>query len=323
MVEVIRTNRKSAVLTPSGLNCLSRMPTVNLTSGCAHGCLYCYARGYTTYPGEGRITLYANTLERLRAELPRKRKKPRAVYFSPSSDLFQPIPDVLDMAYDIIEYLFQQEIGVAFLTKGRIPERHMRLLKSNPTEVRAGTGLISLDNRILRTFEPNAASAETRLSQMKEIVDAGIVNQVRLDPVLPGLTDDADTIESICAAVAKIGVKRMAVSVLFLRAAVAQSLNQHIPDRTMRDALFNRFNIAERIGIHAGRSNVTALPGITRRRIHDRVREIAGRHEITLRTCSCKNPDVSDQCCSIAGNWDPSKDNQRQLGLFDEQERTM
>ena len=49
MVKLIRTKRRSAVLTPSSLACLSRIPTVNLTAGCAHGCLYCYTRGYRAY----------------------------------------------------------------------------------------------------------------------------------------------------------------------------------------------------------------------------------------------------------------------------------
>ena len=134
MVTVISANRRSAVLTPSSLACLSDIPTINLTSGCAHGCLYCYTRGYSGYPGEGRIVVYSNTLAKLREELSRKRKKPPAVYFSPSSDLFQPVPEVLELGYEILEFLFSQQIGVAFLIKGQIPEQHLSLIHiSEPT----------------------------------------------------------------------------------------------------------------------------------------------------------------------------------------------
>ncbi len=80
MVTVIKAVRKSPVLTPSSLACLSAMPTVNLTAGCLHDCAYCYIRGYSTYPGDGRITVYENTLEKLQRELSRRRTKPRAVY---------------------------------------------------------------------------------------------------------------------------------------------------------------------------------------------------------------------------------------------------
>ena len=82
----------------SSLACLADVATINLTLGCAHACRYCYARGYSTYPGDGRVVLYSNTLDKLRQELARKRKRPQTVYFSPSCDLFQPVPQVLDSA---------------------------------------------------------------------------------------------------------------------------------------------------------------------------------------------------------------------------------
>jgi hypothetical protein len=52
---VIQAKRRSAVLTSSGLACLSTLPTINLTTGCLHDCLYCYIRGHRNYPGERRI----------------------------------------------------------------------------------------------------------------------------------------------------------------------------------------------------------------------------------------------------------------------------
>lgn len=317
MVEVELADRKSTVLLPSSIACLSRMPTVNLTSGCAHQCLYCYTRGYKTHPGVGKVTLYRNTFEKIRAELPRKRKRPRAVYFSPSSDLFQPIPEALEMAYEILDYLFAEGIGVAFLTKGEIPERHMALLEKNAPLVRAQIGLISLDDRVLSGFEPCAASAQTRLAQIERIASANIVSQVRLDPILPGLTDDEESLEALCAALANRGVKRIAASVLFLRSAVVHSFNKNIADKELLDSLLGQFSQRHSLGIHAGKSRVNALSPEVRRAIHARVSEIAGRHGIATRLCSCKNPDVTNQCCTIAGDWSrPADDTHRQLDFL-------
>ncbi len=86
-VDLIVKDRKSAVLTPSQLPCLSRMPTVNLTSGCAHGCLYCYSRSYSQYPGEAKVVLYGNTLQKLREDLRRKRAKQRTTK-EPTGNIF-------------------------------------------------------------------------------------------------------------------------------------------------------------------------------------------------------------------------------------------
>ena len=178
MTEVIRTERKSAVLTPSSLACLAHVPTVNLTAGCAHECRYCYARGYLTHPGEGKVTFYTNTLAKLREELRRKRKKPTTVYFSPSSDPFQPVPEVLDMAYDVFRFLLESEIGVAFVTKGRIPERHRNLLAAHAPLVQGRIGLITLDpanRRRVRALrrDPGGPARASRRTDRRRHPDRG------------------------------------------------------------------------------------------------------------------------------------------------------
>jgi len=188
MVTVIRSKRRSPVLTPSGLACLSVLPTINLTAGCLHDCVYCYIRGYRNYPGESRIVLYEDTLERLRDELRRAPSKPRAVYFSPSSDLFQPAPEVLELGHAILEFLFGQGVGVAFLTKGEIPDHTLELLIDHAELVQAQIGLITLDERLSAVLEPHAAHPRTRLWQLHSLIAGGIAAAARLDPILPTVT---------------------------------------------------------------------------------------------------------------------------------------
>src|SRR3990170_3212061 len=148
MVTVTRAKRRSAVLTPSGLACLSVLPTINLTAGCLHHCVYCYIRGYRNYPGESKVVLYEDTLGRLRHELRPGQPKPRAVYFSPSSDLFQPAPEVSELSHAVLEFLFSQGVGVAFLTKGEIPDETLELLVDHADLVQAQIGLITLDEEV-------------------------------------------------------------------------------------------------------------------------------------------------------------------------------
>ena len=63
------------------------------------------------------------------------------------------------MAYDVFRFLLESEIGVAFVTKGRIPERHRDLLVAYAPLVQGRIGVITLDPRIAATFEPFAATA--------------------------------------------------------------------------------------------------------------------------------------------------------------------
>jgi len=321
MVKVIRTDRKSPVLTPSSLACLARIPTVNLTAGCAHGCLYCYTRGYRSHPGDGRIILYTNTLEKLRDELHKKRKKPNAVYFCPASDLFQPVAEVLDLAFEILNFLLSCGIGVAFLTKGVIPQRHFLRLARDPGLVRGQIGLITTNQQITDALEPNAATPDVRLAQIRQLVAAGIKTQVRLDPILPGLTDDAESIENILSAAAETGATNIAVSALFLRPAVVHSIKKSLRDVPMRNRLLDAYGSRERLAIHAGNSRVVALPAERRLRVYDRVKSIAHRLGLRVRTCGCKNPDLSSESCSIAGEFSPLRSTMKQRNLFAQNER--
>ena len=152
MVNLSWAERKSTVLGSSSLACLSSIPSINLTSGCAHDCIYCYARGYSGFPGENNVVIYQDTLEKLKKELLHKRSKPQAVYFSPSSDVFQPIPEVLELTHSIFELLLSKDIGLAFLTKGRIPDKTMSLLLSHSDKVRAQIGINTHDDNIRCLF---------------------------------------------------------------------------------------------------------------------------------------------------------------------------
>jgi len=315
MIEVIRTERKSAVPTPSSLACLSHVPTVNLTAGCAHECRYCYARGYLTHPGEGKVAFYTNTLQKLHEELPRKRKRPAMVYFSPSSGPFRPVPEALDMAYDVFRFLFESGVGVTFVTKGLIPERHRELLVDHAPLVQVRIGVTTLDSRIAVAFEPHAAMPEVRLAQAAELIGAGVPIDARLDPILPGLTDSEDCLELLCAALAHAGVRTLAASVLFLRPAVVGSLQRHVEDKAMLHRMLDHFASAKPLAIHAENSRVRALPTEARLEIIEHLKSIACHHGLRVLVCGCKNPDITSGSCHISGRW-PSAAQVGQKTLF-------
>lgn len=319
MVTVIQVDRRSAVLTPSSLACLSRVPTINLTAGCAVGCIYCYTLGYTSNPGEGTVLLYANTLEKLKGELARKRTKPKAVFFSPSSDLFQPVPEVLALGHSILEFLFSKDIGVAFLTKGHIPDITMRVLLSHADKVRAEIGIITLNEDVAHMFEPSAASPRLRLEQMGTLDAGGVATEARLDPILPGLTDSPDALGRLFSALAKVGVKRVAASTLFLRPSISESLKRNVPVRKTLEDLLGFYGDAMRVAIRAEGSSVTALPRTHREEIFGRVGRAANEHAIELSICACKNPDIARGTCGISGRWPRRSRAAAQRRLFDEE----
>jgi DNA repair photolyase len=316
-VELMLADRKAAVLAPSILKCLSGLPTINLTSGCAHRCLYCYARGYSQFPGENKVVLYANTFDKLRNELPRKRKKPLAVYFSPSTDAFQSVPEVLDLGFRCMEFLLAHGVGVAILTKGLIPDRHMELFSAYPQLVQAQIGVTTVDTKIQSVFEPCAALPAARMEQMTRLVKAGICTQARLDPILPGLTDDDDGLNSLFGAIAATGVTDASVATLFLRPTIVGSLRRNLSQHPgYLKALMSQFANGRRLPLYGEKGLVMALSAGKRSEIYTRVGEIARTHGITIHVCACKNSDLPSERCNIAGTWNNAHE-VTELPLFD------
>ena len=312
MVTVVRAKRRSSVLTPSGLACLSVLPTVNLTAGCLHDCVYCYIRGYRNYPGEGRIVLYEDTLDRLRYELRRGQPKPRAVYFSPSSDLFQPAPEVLKLSHAALEFLFSEGIGVAFLTKGEIPDDTLELLIEYADLVQAQIGLITLDEELARVLEPHAANPPTRLWQLHSLIAGGVAAAARLDLILPTLTDDPEALNRQFAALAQIGVKRVAAGLLFLRPGLLYWLTRRVP-REMLAPLLAAYREEEQAVMRGGQYPIQNLPTERRREIFARLQDAAEARGIRLDICACKNSDIARGSCNIAGTW-PARPDGRPSG---------
>jgi DNA repair photolyase len=220
------------------------------------------------------------------------------------------------MAYDVFRFFLESEIGVTFVTKGRIPERHRNLLAAHARLVQGRIGLITLDGETAAEFEPRAATPEIRLAQAAELIGAHVPVEARLDPILPGVTDGAECLESLCEALADIGVRRIAASVLFLRPAVIGSLRRHVKNGVLLNRMLDHFITSEPLAIHAAGSRVQALPTSARLEIIGRVKTIAKRYGLEVLVCACKNPDISTGSCHISGRWSPAIRGGRQLGLF-------
>ncbi|MCK4623938.1 MAG: hypothetical protein KAV00_01410, partial [Phycisphaerae bacterium] len=298
-MKIIEIERKSNLLTPSSLPCLGHIPTINITAGCAHQCLYCYGRGYSTSPGGESVHLYSNLLERLKVELPRKRRQPDRVYFCPSCDAFQPIPAVRETTVAVMEFLLASGVAVAFLTKGRISRQCMKLFGRYPQRVYAQIGLISLDQDLLDVLEPGTATAEERLKQMDELACLGINVSARLDPIFPGLTDTNDQLSALFRRLRKVGIGDVAISYLFLRPRIKAVLAEQEDDDLV--GVLNHYEKPDRLYLNSSRSRINALPAEFRRANYQRITRLAESLGLHCRICGCKNHDITDSTCHIAG----------------------
>ncbi len=294
-MKLLLKERKSNVLSPSTLKCLNEAPTLNLTAGCTHLCMYCYARGYSNYPGDETIVLYSNLAEKLESELARKRKTPELVYFSPSCDAFQPVKQVLDSTYNLMELLLRKGIGVRFLTKGAIPKKCITLFKSHSNIVQARIGITTLNRQLQKMIEPHAATPDARLKNISSLTDIGILPEIRIDPLIPGLTDSVDNIDLLLKTLGGSGIKNVGLNYLFLRPIISKNIRNALGNTKVLKKISQAFCDNIDLKLLASKSRVKALNLHFRQKQYKSISLLARGYDIKTYICGYKNPDVAEE----------------------------
>ncbi len=310
---VLQKHKKGRALKKCSFGCLSGFHAINVSNGCMHYCVYCYARGYSSAPAKGVVELYSNLPELIKKELssPRKRRMPEFVIFNTASDCFQPHPDIWKITYGCMEELLKRGIHISFLTKGYIPDPFIALFSKRKRLVRAQIGLVSLDNSYASRFEPFAPSPERRLENIERLCRIGIIPDVRMDPIIPFLTDTEDHVKKLLSTLKRLGVKKVTLSYLHIRPSILDNLRKELNPGIMKllDACYYNRPWQE-----VGTSTMSKLlPLELRKRGYNRIKRIAGSLGIEATVCHCKNPDMK---ASICVSYRKKEEHIEQLSLF-------
>jgi DNA repair photolyase len=313
--KIIPRFRKGKVLAPAQFGCLNGIPTLNITNGCIFQCTYCYARGYSQAPRKGEVYLYVNLPNLLKEELSKKKVIPQWVILNTSSDCFQYHPDILNITYEVIRILVDRGIGISFLTKGLIPHRFFDLLRISPEKIFTQIGLVSLSERYWKEYEPGTPSPEKRLENVQRLKEIGIIPEVRIDPIIPFVTDTEIESRSLYRRLQEIGVERVTLSYLHLRPAIQKQLMKELSP-LHRKVIESCFKAQEWKTIGSS-TRTKLLPKTLRERGYQRMKEIGEGFGITASVCQCKNPDLKgDLCSSGRARMAIGKRSARQLPLF-------
>jgi DNA repair photolyase len=245
------------------------------------------------------VILYTNTAEQIGDELWRKRKKPQAVFFCPSSDPFQPVPEVLEQTYKSMELLLSAGVGVQFTTKAAVPEEFLKLFAKRSDLVCAQIAVTFADEKMREIFEPFAASIANRLDTLKKLMQIGAKTSARADPLIYGITDSDEQLRSLFSAVIATGCKEIAVSYLFLRAAIARSMKADLKDRDFLRKITGPYLRGPRLKLGEKDSYVVALPKEIREKAFERIKKLSMASGLALHICGCMNPDITGEICNI------------------------
>ncbi len=165
---------------------------INPYLGCEHGCVYCYARFMSRMGHAGEewgtfVDVKVNALERLKAEVPRKKKG--IVYLSSVTDPYQPLENKFELTRDILRILLEYQFPVMVQTKSDLILRDLDLLRDFD-DCEVGFTIVSTDEDLCRIFEPRASPVHKRLSALTKLKEAGVETYAFLGPLLPYLSEE-------------------------------------------------------------------------------------------------------------------------------------
>ncbi len=216
--------------------------TLNPYRGCAHGCIYCYARTYHEYLGyscgidfETKLMAKYDAANMLRRELAHPRWQAATIIMSGITDCWQPIEAELQISRQCLAVLAECRQPVSIITKSKLLLRDLDyLIELHRHQCLAVTVTITtLDNRFASLSEPRASSPRDRLELVAALSKAGLPVNVNIAPVIPGLTDHE--LPAILKAVAEAGAVRAGYMLMRLpwqlKELYEDWLRRHFPQR--------------------------------------------------------------------------------------------
>ncbi len=287
---VVRASRPGLVLHPTALTADPEVLGLDLTRGCVHRCAFCSVRGSPYYGGDDELLLYDDTPDRLAAELDARPRLPRAVFVCPATDPFPPFAEVQEVSAKVVATLASRGVETWFMTRGQIRPAARDVLEAHRVRVRVTVSLTTCDRDLQRVLEPWTASPRLRLRQIASLRRRGVPVQVALDPLIPGVTDTRENLAEVMAAVARVGVRHVTASYLYLRDGIAAHLTAALAPLQLDDVVLAAFAggpVLTAPGLAAARY----LPRARRQRGYGMLLSLAAEYGITVSICGLTNPD--------------------------------
>lgn len=273
--------------------------SINPYRGCEFGCKYCYAR-YTheflrperveevpvgTYEGpeqpwakafEREIYLKENAAWLLEQEL-RRVDPTQEIALGTATDPYQPIERRVGVTRSILEVFsrsFSRKLGI--ITKSNLIVRDIDLLQriAERNTLVVHVTITTTDSVLARKLEPRAPRPDLRFAAVRQLREAGIHTGVLCSPLLPGINDAEDSIESVARAAADARASFLGAHPLFLKSCSRPTwlsfVREHFPH--LAGDYDRRFASAD------------FADGSYRRQMAARVRKACQRHDLAERS---------------------------------------
>ncbi|HEX3548771.1 MAG TPA: radical SAM protein [Candidatus Elarobacter sp.] len=209
--------RVAEVAAKSALNRVRGMGftwSLNPFTGCAHQCVFCYARGTHAYreldgvrEWGSVLTVKVNVAAVLRADLAGRAYRGEEIAIGTATDPYQALEGRYRLMRGVLAALRDARAPFHITTRSPLVVRDLDLLAAcaRRAEVGVAVSIATLDERLAREIEPTVAPPRQRLRAVRALADAGVRVGVAVAPVLPDLTDSDDSMTAVVRAAAEAG----------------------------------------------------------------------------------------------------------------------
>lgn len=158
---------------------------VNCIYGCFNNCRYCYAK--IIAKRFGRATEKTWGIMRIRNEMVARNfsKRPGRVMFPSSHDIID-IPEIEEACFTVLHKLLESGNDVLLTTKPRfnVIRKIDEKFAQYKERLQFRFTITSVDNNLLRFWEPNAPTFEERMSALKYAFNEEYATSVSIEPFL-------------------------------------------------------------------------------------------------------------------------------------------
>ncbi len=255
-VRVVEAAAKSALNRVRGMGFTW---SLNPYQGCAHQCVFCYARGTHAYreldgvrEWGSALTVKVNVATVLRADLASAKYRGEEIAIGTATDPYQALEGTYRLMRGVLPALRDARAPFHITTRSPLIVRDLDLLAqcARRAEVGVAISIATLDETLAREIEPTVAPPRQRLRAVRALAGAGIRVGVAVAPVLPDVTDDPGALAAVVRAAAEAGASHVWHSALNLGAITRDAyfafLRETRPELVERYArLFGRGRYAE------------------------------------------------------------------------------
>jgi DNA repair photolyase len=262
--------------------CTGERMLINPYNGCSVGCIFCYARAlpaayFRLFNDRGIVTVFKDFDQVISDQLDSV-SVASCGYLSPVCDPFQEVDSRYRLSEKIVNEFVRRDIPIEFVTKCRVPREIIGLLRAQRHSF-GQFSVLTVDEDLRSRLMAGGAEVEEIFSSMKECAIAGIPVVLRIDPVIPGLTDGKRGLKRLVERGIDSGARHVVASMMDVPVKIAKEVF----------AKFRRFGVGfvydlERLYCESIDGSLHADIDF-RKRVFDVLRDICEARGITFALC--------------------------------------